>query len=114
MVTDDFLQENFLEKIPSIAAEALANSERVAALKDVIGDYLLPVVVRNLGWSETGINLTAKAVLVEMMERGYVTQFQAEVKVCPAILALQNQLEVNTSAITVSWPNSRAFLNSFA
>ncbi|XP_019760688.2 serine/threonine-protein phosphatase 4 regulatory subunit 1 isoform X4 [Dendroctonus ponderosae] len=98
---DDFLQENFLEKIPSIAAEALANSDRVEALKDVIGDYLLPVVVRNLGWSETGINLAAKAVLVEMMEKGYVTQFQAEVKVCPAILALQNQLDVNTSAITL-------------
>ncbi|ENN76685.1 hypothetical protein YQE_06751, partial [Dendroctonus ponderosae] len=98
---NDFLQENFLEKIPSIAAEALANSDRVEALKDVIGDYLLPVVVRNLGWSETGINLAAKAVLVEMMEKGYVTQFQAEVKVCPAILALQNQLDVNTSAITL-------------
>ncbi|CAH1124904.1 unnamed protein product [Ceutorhynchus assimilis] len=98
------LKTDLLEDIPNIAAQALENSERVPALKDVIGEYLIPLVLRNIGCSDAGVDKTAQTTLVQLIQRGYVTQTQAEIKICPSILALtkmesQHQLDVNTGAI---------------
>ncbi|CAG9763789.1 unnamed protein product [Ceutorhynchus assimilis] len=98
------LKTDLLEDIPNIAAQALENSERVPALKDVIGEYLIPLVLRNIGCSDAGVDKTAQTTLVHLIQRDYVTQTQAEIKICPSILALtkmesQHQLDVNTGAI---------------
>ncbi|XP_076263074.1 serine/threonine-protein phosphatase 4 regulatory subunit 1-like isoform X2 [Rhynchophorus ferrugineus] len=76
-----------LKNIPEIAAKAIENSDRVPALRDVIGEYLLPLVVRNITGSCRGIDAASYTVL-ELIKRGFVSRFQAEIKICPSILAL--------------------------
>ncbi|XP_066148507.1 serine/threonine-protein phosphatase 4 regulatory subunit 1-like isoform X4 [Euwallacea fornicatus] len=98
------LKSELLKVIPDIAAQAIENSQRVEALKDVLGEYLLPLVLRNLGCSDTGYHKIAQATLVQLLQRGYVTRVQAEIKICPSILALtsmENQMDVNTSAVSL-------------
>ncbi|XP_066256538.1 serine/threonine-protein phosphatase 4 regulatory subunit 1-like isoform X4 [Euwallacea similis] len=98
------LKSELLKVIPDIAAQAIENSQRVEALKDVLGEYLLPLVLRNLGCSDTGYDKIAQATLVQLLQRGYVTRVQAEIKICPSILALtnmENQMDVNTSAVSL-------------
>ncbi|XP_030754090.1 serine/threonine-protein phosphatase 4 regulatory subunit 1-like isoform X2 [Sitophilus oryzae] len=72
-----------LQQTPDIAQKAIENSERVAALKDIIGEYLIPFVVRSFN-QET----CARLALIKLINGGYVSKLEAEIKICPTILAL--------------------------
>lgn len=101
-----------LKNIPDIAAKAIENSDRVPALRDVIGEYLLPLVVRNITGSCRGIDAATYTVL-ELIKRGFVSKFEAEIKICPSILALtkkENDWNVLPGIISVSKPLEIRFL----
>lgn len=88
-----------------MAARAVENTPRVEALRDVIGDYLIPLVLKHLGSSDTVLDKKAQDVLVQLLQRGFVSQFQAEVKICPSVLALtkmEGQVDILPSAVRVS------------
>lgn len=88
-----------------MAARAVENTPRVEALKDVIGDYLIPLVLKHLGSSDNVLDKKAQDVLIQLLQRGYVSQFQAEVKICPSVLALtkmEGQVDILPSAVRVS------------
>lgn len=88
-----------------MASQAMKHSNRVEALKNVIGEYLLPLVVRNLGMWVDPVDKAARKTLIHLLEQGLITKPQAEIQVCPAILALSHEEEVTdiiTGAITVS------------
>lgn len=99
------VRSDLLEQIPHMASQALKYSRRVEGLKNIMGEYLLPLVVRNLGYSDNAVDKAAHTTLIHLMEQGLVTKTQAEIQVCPAILALSNEdqtADINTAGITVS------------
>jgi hypothetical protein len=99
------VRADLLEQIPHMASQALKYSNRVESLKTIISEYLLPLVVRNLGCSDNAVDKAAHATLIHLLEQGLITKPQAEIQVCPAILALSNEeqsADINTGAITVS------------
>lgn len=98
---------DLLDQIPHMASEALKYSHRVDALKNITSEYLLPLVVRSLGFSDSAVDKIAHSTLIRLLEQGLITKPQAEIQVCPAILALSNDeqcTDINTGAITVSHP----------
>ncbi|XP_060521122.1 serine/threonine-protein phosphatase 4 regulatory subunit 1-like isoform X2 [Cylas formicarius] len=101
---DSFYKAEVLELIPDVAAQAIESSARVSALKDVVGEYLIPIVVRNLGSCETNVDKAAQTALVQMIKRGHISQLQVEIQVCPAILALSkldDEQDVDTGAVVL-------------
>ncbi|KAJ8922296.1 hypothetical protein NQ315_004236 [Exocentrus adspersus] len=87
-VPDLMLRVDLLELIPYIAAQAVKCSTRVDALKNVVSEYLIPLVVRNLVSTDTAVDRAAHATLIHLIEKGFITKQQAEIQVCPSILAL--------------------------
>ncbi|XP_015832998.1 serine/threonine-protein phosphatase 4 regulatory subunit 1 isoform X2 [Tribolium castaneum] len=101
---ETMVRADLLDQVPHIASQALKYSNRVEALKNVTGDYLIPLVVRNLGSSENAVDKAAHTTLIHLLEQGLITKQQAEIQVCPAILALSHEeqiAEINTGAITL-------------
>lgn len=104
-ISDTHFKGDVLDIIPNVAARAVENTPRVEALRDVIGDYLIPLVLKHLGSSDTVLDKKAQDVLVQLLQRGFVSQFQAEVKICPSVLALtkmEGQVDILPSAVRVS------------
>lgn len=105
---ESILRADLLDQIPDIAEHiTLLCSNKLSNLKDTICDYLLPIVVRNLGCPDAAVDKAARAALIRMIERDLITKFQIEIKVCPSILALSKtensaDINANTGAITVS------------
>ncbi|CAH1106535.1 unnamed protein product [Psylliodes chrysocephalus] len=104
MSDEPILRADLLEEIPHIAAQAIECSTRVSAFKNVVSDYLIPLVVRSLGCSEN--TLIAHSTLINLIKQGFITKLQAEIQVCPAILALTKletatAVDVNTGAINL-------------
>ncbi|KAJ3665913.1 hypothetical protein Zmor_001377 [Zophobas morio] len=98
------VRADLLEQIPHIASQAVKYSNRVELLKSITSEYLLPLVVRNLGCSENAVDKAAHTTLIHLLEQGLITKPQAEIQVCPAILALSNEeqsADINTGAITL-------------
>ncbi|KAG5900679.1 hypothetical protein JTB14_005944 [Gonioctena quinquepunctata] len=101
---ESILRADLLEQIPHIAAQAVECSIRVEGLKNVVSEYLIPLVVRNLGYSDTAVDKAAHVTLINLIEHGYINKQQAEIQVCPAILALskdETSADINTGAITL-------------
>ncbi|XP_018571086.1 serine/threonine-protein phosphatase 4 regulatory subunit 1 isoform X2 [Anoplophora glabripennis] len=101
---DLMLRADLLEQIPHIAAQAMECSTRVSALQDVVSEYLIPLVVRNLGSTDTAVDRAAHATLIRLIEEDYITKQQAEIRVCPSILALskvESIADINTGAVTL-------------
>lgn len=99
------LRADLLEQIPKIAMQAVENSTRIGALKNVVGEYLIPLVVRNLGSTDNAVDRAAHSTLLQLIENNFVTKQQAEIQVCPSVLALSNMesiSDINKGAITVS------------
>lgn len=82
---------SMLEQLPNLALLGVQCSERVPILADIVGDYILPLVVRNLGTSKEQVRKSAHQTLFSLMEQGLVTKAQAEIQVCPTILALSRK-----------------------
>lgn len=100
------VRSDLLEQIPNLAAQAFECSVRLPALNNIISNYLLPLVVRNLGAYDTHICDTAHATLFRLLEKAFITKEQAEKQVCPAILALSkvdSVKDLNGRVITVSY-----------
>nr|CAI5850875.1 unnamed protein product [Callosobruchus analis] len=95
------LRADLLEQIPHIAAAAVESN----VLRDVVSEYLIPLVVRSLGLADNAVDRAAQAALFQLLEAGYVSKFDAEIKICPSILALGNSPDTNTRAIPVSTIN---------
>lgn len=105
-VSESILRADLLEQIPHIAAQAVESSSRVSALKNVVGEYLIPLVVRNLGYSDNAVDKAAHATLIHLVEQGFISKQQAEIQVCPSILALSKvttaaDVQTQTGAIKV-------------
>jgi len=77
-----------LENLPNLAILSKECAVRVPALANIVADYLLPMVVRNLGTSDNQVRKTAHTTLVNLIEKGLVSKLQSEIQVCPTILAL--------------------------
>lgn len=104
-LADLMLRADLLEQIPHIAAQAVESATRVSALKNVVSEYLIPLVVRNLGSTDTAVDRAAHATLIHLIEEDFITKQQAEIQVCPSILALskvESIADINTGAVTVS------------
>ncbi|XP_044269885.1 serine/threonine-protein phosphatase 4 regulatory subunit 1-like isoform X2 [Tribolium madens] len=101
---ETMVRADLLDQVPHMASQALKYSNRVEVLKNVTGDYLIPLVVRNLGSTENAVDKAAHTTLIHLLEQGLITKPQAEIQVCPAILALSHEeqiAEINTGAITL-------------
>ncbi|VEN44895.1 unnamed protein product [Callosobruchus maculatus] len=94
---ESILRADLLEQIPHIAAAAVESN----VLKHVVSEYLIPLVVRSLGLADNAVDRAAQAALFQMLEAGYVSKFDAEIKICPSILALENSADTNTKAISL-------------
>ncbi|CAG9856795.1 unnamed protein product [Phyllotreta striolata] len=94
MSDEPILRSELLEEIPHIAAEAIQCSNGDGAFKNVVSDYLIPLVVRSLGCTDN--TLIAHSTLINLIKQGFITKLQAEIQVCPAILAL-TKLESTTA-----------------
>ncbi|KAJ8927571.1 hypothetical protein NQ314_019954 [Rhamnusium bicolor] len=104
IVRELMLRADLLEQIPHIAAQAVECSTRVNALKNVVSEYLIPLVVRNLGSSDTAVDKAAHATLIQLIEQGFITKQQAEIQVCPSILALskvESIADIKTGPVTL-------------
>lgn len=67
----------------------------------------MPLVVRNLGCTDTTVDKAAQSALIQLIEQGFISKPQIEIQVCPSILALSkgetpDDINANTGAITVS------------
>lgn len=96
-----------LDQIPHIAAQTIECSSKLGDLRNTVCDYLIPLVVRNLGCVDAAVDKAAHAALIQLIEQGFITKQQVEIQVCPSILALSkedNTIDINasTGAITVS------------
>ncbi|CAG9816036.1 unnamed protein product [Phaedon cochleariae] len=101
---ESMLIADLLEQIPHVAVQAAECSFRVSALKNVVSEYLTPLVVRNLGCNDAAVNKAARDALIQLIEQGYINKQQAEIQVCPSILALskvETSLDINTGAISL-------------
>lgn len=101
VANESILRAELLEQIPHIAAQALECSTRVSAFKNVVGDYLIPLLVRNLGCYE---NTVITSTLIQLIEQGFISKLQAEIQICPTVLALtksQTAVDVNITAINL-------------
>ncbi|XP_072393509.1 serine/threonine-protein phosphatase 4 regulatory subunit 1-like isoform X1 [Diabrotica undecimpunctata] len=99
---ESILRVELLEQIPHIAAQAIACSSEVPAFKNIVSDHIIPFVVRSLGCSEN--TLVTHSTLIQLIEQGFISKLQAEIQVCPTILALtklETTTDVNTSAINL-------------
>lgn len=101
---ESILLTDLLDQIPDIAEHiTLLCSSKSSNLKDAICDYLVPLMVRNLGCPDAAVDRAARAALIRVIERGLITKFQIEIKVCPSILALsktETSTDINVDAIT--------------
>lgn len=96
-----------LDQIPHIAAQTIECSSKLGDLRNTICDYLIPLVVRNLGCIDTAVDKAAHTALIQLVEQGFITKQQVEIQVCPSILALSKvetstDINASTGAITVS------------
>ncbi|KAJ8940759.1 hypothetical protein NQ318_009671 [Aromia moschata] len=104
MPLKSMLRADLLEQIPHIAAQAIECSSKVSVLKNIVSEYLIPFVVRNLGSSDTAVDKAAHATLIHLIEQGFITKQQAEIQVCPSILALskvESVADINTGAVAL-------------
>ncbi|CAH1973182.1 unnamed protein product [Acanthoscelides obtectus] len=95
---ESILRADLLEQIPDLAAAAVESN----VLKDVVSEYLIPLVARSVGLPDNAVDRAAQAALFQLIEAGYVSKFDAEIKICPSILALSNldsTPDANTKAI---------------
>lgn len=70
-----------------------------------MSEYFLPIVVRNLGTDDSFIRKAAETSLFALMEHGLITKMEAEIQVCPTILALSRKESVadtHVGVVTVS------------
>lgn len=79
------VRTDLLEEVPNLVTEALEWSFRLPALNSIVSEYLLPLVVQNLGNTDA-----ARSALFHLLEQELITKQQAEELVCPTILALLN------------------------
>ncbi|CAH1973184.1 unnamed protein product [Acanthoscelides obtectus] len=97
-MAESILRADLLEQIPDLAAAAVESN----VLKDVVSEYLIPLVARSVGLPDNAVDRAAQAALFQLIEAGYVSKFDAEIKICPSILALSNldsTPDANTKAI---------------
>lgn len=100
------VRTDLLEQVPTLATQAIECSNRLPALANVVSEHLLPLVVHNLGTSDSQVRTTAHSTLFFLLEQAFVTREQAELQVCPTVLGMskvENMMDLNTSAITVSF-----------
>ncbi|KRT85871.1 HEAT domain-containing protein [Oryctes borbonicus] len=88
---DKIIRKGLIDQIPNLAVLARDCSTRIPALKTVVSEYFLPMVVRNLGTEENLVRKAAETSLFALMEHGLITKMEAEIQVCPTILALSRE-----------------------
>lgn len=93
----------FLESI----LDAELQDEIRSNLQSVVSDILIPLVVRNIGSTDTTVDKAAHAALIQLIEQGFISKPQIEIQVCPSILALskgetRDDINAKTGSITVS------------
>lgn len=99
-----------LEHIPSLAGMALKCAQKVPALANITSEYLLSMVVNNLGDNDNQVRKHAQRALFTLLEQGLVSKAQAEIQVCPTILALTRKESMVTDGVTVSTQPDRYIL----
>ncbi|KAF5276488.1 hypothetical protein FQA39_LY06557 [Lamprigera yunnana] len=87
---DTFIRSDLLDEIPNIAATAMKCANRVPKLNQFISEYLLPIVVQNLGDSDNQVRKSAHSSLFCLLEKNLITRQQAEIQVCPTVLGLSD------------------------
>lgn len=100
------VRTDLLEQIPALAVRITECSPKYPQLATVISQYLIPIIVRNLGKSDGQVRNAAHSALFTLLEQGLLTKEEAEITVCPTILAMSKMesiIDLNTSAITVSF-----------
>lgn len=105
LFTEKIVRKELIDQIPNLAVLARECSTRIPALKTVVSEYFLPMVVRNLGTDENFVRKAAETSLFTLMEHGLVTKMEAEIQVCPTILALSREesaTDNHVGAVTVS------------
>lgn len=90
-----------LEHIPSLAGMALKCAQKVPALANITSEYLLSMVVNNLGDNDNQVRKHAQRALFTLLEQGLVSKAQAEIQVCPTILALTRKESMVTDGVTL-------------
>lgn len=98
------VRTGLLEQIPTLAARVAECSQEYPELKSVITKHLIPVVVKNLGTSDSQVRNAAHSALINLLEQGLLTREEAEDTVCPTVIAMtkvESIIDLNTSAITV-------------
>lgn len=76
-----------LKNVRTIAMLSTKYYDKVPALEHVVNDYLLPLTIKNITESDPDIMIAAQTALLGLLEQGSITNFQAEIQVCPTILA---------------------------
>lgn len=101
---DNVVKLDILKNVPTIAAFAAKFGEQLPALDGVVSEHLLPMTVHNVSEADADVRRAAHSALLALMEQGYVSNLQAEVQVCPTVLAVSkmNSSECLVTAIIVS------------
>lgn len=102
---DSLVRNDLLEYIPAIASVCNECKSRIPSLTNIVTEYLLPIIVRNIAASDNQVRRRAHSSLISLMELGYVSTHQAEVQVCPTVIALSTMsslTEYYTGPVTVS------------
>lgn len=100
------MRTDLLEQIPALAARVTDCSSKYPQLTTVLTQHLVPIIVRNLSKSDSQIRNAAQSALFSLLEQGLLSREEAELTVCPTVLAMSRvesmTTDLNTSAITVS------------
>lgn len=100
------MRTDLLEQLPALAARIKECALTYPQLKTAITRHLVPIIVRNLGKSDSQVRNAAHSALFSLLEQNLLTREEAELTVCPVILAMskvESMIDLNTSAITVSF-----------
>ncbi|CAH0547331.1 unnamed protein product [Brassicogethes aeneus] len=100
IANESMLKADLLEQVPYIALQATECN--CSELKDIVSEYLIPLVVGNLGFKDAAVDKAAQSALILLIEQGFINKPQVEIRVCPSILALSKcEPEVITGSVTL-------------
>lgn len=84
-----------LKNVCTIGMLSTKLKDNVPEFENIVGEYIIPFTVNNIIDRNIDIMNVAQQALLGLLEHGSITNFQAEIQVCPTVLA----------ATKMSWAN---------
>ncbi|XP_018325374.1 serine/threonine-protein phosphatase 4 regulatory subunit 1 isoform X3 [Agrilus planipennis] len=100
---DVLARTELIKQIPNVATTASLCAAQVPCLATVVSNYILPLIVHNLSTAENPVRNATHTALFVLLEQGLISKVQAEIQICPTVLALsQTENLMNyTGAVTL-------------